>query len=379
MKIFYIDPNNTTPQINYPLLRELQEREDVEVEYISSPNDLVVGHYPEENIRQLVDYIFFKHTWRIKRKAFRRLLKLWTYPISLFLLFIKAKKSNIAIIHFNWLFFPPIEFLFIKLCKSIGIKVVLTQHESPIRLRLLNFFLDGIFEEADRIICLSDYMKRQFGERFADKITVIKHGNCYENMVKRFTPTEIDSANYHFTILFMGHIKPYKGIDLLLEAMHEIVYEKKLFTILLRIRGICDDSYLRQINSMIEDYGLKEYVVFQPGFFTYQELIDEVYRADMGVLPYKSASQSGIPYIFAELHTPLLVTNVGALPEQVSSKFTEIVSPNPSAVADGILSLMRRIKENAIPPDAFDNYLSENSLQHTASKYFLLYKEIIGN
>lgn len=374
MKIFYIDPNNTTPQINYSLVRALQEKEDIEIEYISSPNELVVGHYPEDNIK--IQYIFFKHTSRIRNKAVRRLLKACSYTISHFLLFINAGKSNIEIIHFNWLFFPPIEFLFIKLYKSLGLKVVLTQHEFSYEHKILSFFRIRIFDTVDRIICLSEYIKHRFGKKFADKITVIRHGNCYENIIKQVVPTRKYTHSPNFTILFIGQVKTYKGIDLLVEAMREIVYKKGLSTISLRIKGICDDTYSRQINRMIEDYGLKDYVLFQPSFLTYQELIDEVYNADIGVLPYKSASQSGIPYLFAELHTPLLVTDVGGLPEQVSSEFAEIVPPYSSAIAEGILSLRSRIKEHTIPQEAFDKYLSEHSWQKTASEYFLLYKEI---
>lgn len=375
MKIFYIDPNNTTPQINYPLVKALKEQESIDIEYISSPNELVVGHYPEDNIN--TQYIFFKHTSRIRNKTFRRLLKVCSYPISHFLLFINARKNNIAIIHFNWLFFPPVEFLFIKLYKSFGLKLVLTQHEFSDGHKILNFFRNRIFETADRIICLSEYMKRQFGEKLTDKIAVIKHGNCYENITKQFVPIRKHIHSPNFTVLFIGHVKTYKGVDLLLDAMHEIVYKKKLFTILLRIKGICDDSYSKQINRMIEDYGLRNYVLFQPSFLTYQELIDEVFNADIGVLPYKSASQSGTPYLFAELHTPLLVTDVGGLPEQVSKEFAEIVPPNPSAIAKGILSLRSRIKENTITQEAFDKYLSEHSWQQTASQYALLYKKLI--
>ncbi len=60
---------------------------------------------------------------------------------------------------------------------------------------------------------------------------------------------------------------------------------------------------------------------------------------DVVVLPYKTASQSGIVQIAYHYDTPVIVSNVGGLPEIVDEGKTGFcVEPNPGSFADAIRS-----------------------------------------
>ena len=134
------------------------------------------------------------------------------------------------------------------------------------------------------------------------------------------------------TLLFFGLIRKYKGLDILLQAF-----------------DLLDDSY--QLVVAGEPYGS-----FEP----YQKLIDasrdpgsihvfpefirdsEVKRyfsaADLTVLPYRSATQSGISSVSNHFEVPMVVTDVGGLKETVGDRGTGIVCEEgtPACVAAAI-------------------------------------------
>ena len=58
--------------------------------------------------------------------------------------------------------------------------------------------------------------------------------------------------------------------------------------------------------------------------------------ADLVVLPYESATQSGIVQIAYGFEKPVIVTNVGGLPDVVNNGKTGYIVPpkNPKAIAD---------------------------------------------
>ena len=61
--------------------------------------------------------------------------------------------------------------------------------------------------------------------------------------------------------------------------------------------------------------------------------------SDLVVLPYKSATQSGIVPIAYHFNTPVVVSNVGGLPENVEDTKTGIIcEPNPESISNGILN-----------------------------------------
>jgi glycosyltransferase involved in cell wall biosynthesis len=55
--------------------------------------------------------------------------------------------------------------------------------------------------------------------------------------------------------------------------------------------------------------------------------------ADVAVLPYRSATQSGISSIAYHFDVPMVVTDVGGLKETIGARGTGIVAPEPSPEA----------------------------------------------
>ena len=79
----------------------------------------------------------------------------------------------------------------------------------------------------------------------------------------------------------------------------------------------------------------------------------------MGIFPYLEASQSGIPYLFYSFNKPLVLTNVGGLPEQANNKISVLTQPDAKSLANGIVKLKKRIKNGKILASDFDDKLSK--------------------
>jgi glycosyltransferase involved in cell wall biosynthesis len=130
-------------------------------------------------------------------------------------------------------------------------------------------------------------------------------------------------------LLMAGRLKRYKGLKLLAEAIKLVAQTQALS---LRVVGSpSDPRYIELLRSLPR-------VELDLGWKTDREIIAHLDWADVAVLPYIEASQSGIaPLSFARAR-PVIATPVGGLPEQVRDGETGIVaeSVSPAAFARAI-------------------------------------------
>ncbi len=118
------------------------------------------------------------------------------------------------------------------------------------------------------------------------------------------------------TLLFFGFIREYKGLDLLIDAFGKLDDSYQLI-----IAGDCYgsfDKYQKQIDKNPNKERIYNFVRYIPD--------DEVplffSAADACVLPYRSATQSGITSISYHFEIPMLTTDVGGLKEVVKHGIT---------------------------------------------------------
>ena len=83
-------------------------------------------------------------------------------------------------------------------------------------------------------------------------------------------------------------------------------------------------------------------------------MTDYFSAADLAVLPYRSATQSGISSVSYHFEVPMIVTNVGGLKETIGDRGTGIVSDEgtPEAICKEIL---RYFSDPAIKKDCISN------------------------
>jgi glycosyltransferase involved in cell wall biosynthesis len=137
------------------------------------------------------------------------------------------------------------------------------------------------------------------------------------------------------TILFFGYVREYKGLAYLLRAMPLIL--EKVDAELLVVGEFYDDR--SKYDRIIESEGLAERVHVIDEHVPDESVGDYFAAADVAVLPYVSATQSGITQIALASGLPVISTNVGGLPEVVRDGETGyIVNPGDErAIADAVV------------------------------------------
>jgi glycosyltransferase involved in cell wall biosynthesis len=156
------------------------------------------------------------------------------------------------------------------------------------------------------------------------------------------------------TLLFFGLVRAYKGLKYLIEAMPRVV--ESIDCVLLVAGEFYEpkEEYL----SLIRELGLEKHIVIRDEYIKNEAVSLYFSAADAVVLPYVTATQSGIAQIAFGLNRPVITTNVGGLPEAVEDGRTGfVVEPkSPEALAAAIVKFYqgnyegefsRRIKEGS--------------------------------
>lgn len=124
-------------------------------------------------------------------------------------------------------------------------------------------------------------------------------------------------------ILFFGFIREYKGLDILIETMNYLSDDY-----LLIIAGEVYGSFDKYQN-IIDKYSLQNKIQLHTKYISDNEVPLYFSAADVLVLPYKSATQSGIIGISHHFDLPVISSDAGGLREMVKDGQTGFVVNNP--------------------------------------------------
>jgi glycosyltransferase involved in cell wall biosynthesis len=135
-------------------------------------------------------------------------------------------------------------------------------------------------------------------------------------------------------ILFFGFIRKYKGLDLLLEAVR--LLKNKIQNIKLLVAGeFYEDEKLYQ--QIIDRLDIRDQLILRTHFIADHEVKKYFCAADVVVQPYRNATQSGVTPLAYHFEKPMIVTNVGALPDYVPhNKVGLVAAPSPASLASAI-------------------------------------------
>ena len=144
-------------------------------------------------------------------------------------------------------------------------------------------------------------------------------------------------------LLFFGFIRDYKGLDLILQAMADDRVRQ------LNVKLIVAGEFYTNAKpylDLITQLNIADKLILKTDFIPDDEVRNYFCAADMVVQPYKHATQSGVTQICYHFDRPMLVTNVGGLPENVpNGKVGYVVEPQPTAIADAIVDFYGNHRE----------------------------------
>ncbi len=255
----------------------------------------------------------------------------------------EIKSRQYDVIHFQEIGTPWMA-LFWKICRKYPL--VMTVHNPyqhlgiPLAQKFYQDVMQRIFvNKANKIIVQGSRLKDQVLERYHKKtdedVVVIPHGDYtilkYWDKARR-SRKKISQIK---KILFFGHIRPNKGLEYLIKA--EPLIRKHLSNYRIIVAGKCDsfDRYEKYIEPDSKIKIINEYI-------PHKEVPKYFRDASVVVLPYISATQTGIIPLAYSFGTPVIATRVGAMPEIVEDEKTGfLVEPrNEKALADAIIRLI---------------------------------------
>jgi glycosyltransferase involved in cell wall biosynthesis len=295
----------------------------------------------------------------------------------------KINKEKADLVVFDWWhpFFSfchfTISFLIKKKYKNkiLFITENVVSHESHFIDRILTKI--GL-SNSSMFLALSGIVEKEL-ENFAKGKPVFRSElpiyECY-SVTKNFDQDkfkkELGIKSENNVLLFFGYVRKYKGLDLLIKAMPEIIRQKPNTTLLI-VGEFYDDPkpYLDLINSL----SLVDKIKVVNKFVANEDVEKYYVISDLVVLPYRSATQSGILNVAYGFNKPVLVTEVGGLAEFVEESETGyIVEPeNPEKISEGIIKFLK--EKDSIN---FEKNIKNSIQQNTFSNVVQVFEQILS-
>jgi glycosyltransferase involved in cell wall biosynthesis len=233
-----------------------------------------------------------------------------------------------------------------------------------------------LLDSMDALVALSEYGASRLVESAGvpgERVRVIPHG-AFDYLTRLPDPVplppELAGVDRQVVLAF-GLVRPYKGTDLLIDAMRELP-EAELWVVG-RPLGVDLDA-LR-----VRAAAARARVRFVPRFVADRELPAIFERADVVALPYRDAEQSGVLYTALAFGKPIVLSDVGGFPEVAAHGAATLVTSGLVApLADAIAELLsdadaRRRLAAAARAAADGPY----SFDYVAGRHLALYRELL--
>ncbi len=255
---------------------------------------------------------------------------------------LRRERPDIILMKYWTPFMAPCFGTIARLARTNGHTKVICQidnvepHEHHIIDRPCNsYYLGGV----DGFIYMSEQVHRELKGYTHAPALFSPHpmfDNFGERVTKEAAATALGIDPTQQYALFFGLIRDYKGLDILIDAWSKLKKEGKTDGRKLIIAGefyTSPERYLEQIKAR----DVAEDIVLHDRFIPDEVVKSYFSVADFLILPYHTASQSGVTQIAYNFSLPMVVTNVGGLPEIVPHNRVGIVcEPTAEGVADAI-------------------------------------------
>ncbi|KPL01448.1 MAG: hypothetical protein AMK75_04875, partial [Planctomycetes bacterium SM23_65] len=247
----------------------------------------------------------------------------WFNPLGWFWTGLTASGD---VLHVHWwtFYLAPVMVAICAAAKLRRIPVVMTvhnvlSHESGPLDRLLTRIA---FRLPDRFIVHTEENRRQLADIFGvarERTTIIPHGvyTFYDDAAisREDARRELGLSEDERALLYFGHIRDYKGLDVLLHAFD--VVRREIPSARLIVAGTCWTDW-RSYQRVIDERGLGDRVRLDIGYIESSKVKVYFRGADLMVLPYLHfEAQSGPGNIALAFGVPMVVTATGGLPKLV--------------------------------------------------------------
>ena len=302
MRVQLVDPPAYTPPYDFSLAAALA-RAGADVELLTSR--FMYGPTPPVNGFRVREDFYRRATAAHRGTAVRRALRLAEHVPDM----LRNRAPDADVVHYQWLTLEPLD----AHLMARGMPRVFTSHNVLRRGegRLRQSAARRVAERADALVAHTEAGARELTERFgADpaRVHTIPHG-AFDYLTRqedeRPLPAELAAVEGPVVMCF-GVLRPYKGIDVLIEAFRgvegaELWVVGRPWMAVEPLQRAADASgaTVRFVDRFVTDPEI-------PAFFR---------RADVVVLPYRRIDQSGVLYTALAFGKAMVLSDVGGFSE----------------------------------------------------------------
>lgn len=384
MKVIYLGSISTT-DCDFPLLRSYKKKGIDFVAYFTLADwnkqsglicvnemiksDTILKASEIDAFKVYESYINLDNIYIINSFHHRR--NQWQSWILWIKVLIHMYKQKADIFHCVW---PPSKQE--KILYLLPLKRILTVHDPFPHSSGMNLSKEKnrvtAFKKFEKLVLLNNVQMSEFKKYYKIREGKVESNQLGEyDCIRYIHDTEV-STNTKY-ILYFGQIQSHKGVEFLLEAM--TLVHKKNPQVKLIIAG--KGHYYFDV----KPYEGLDYIVFLNRYIPVPELANLLGECLFVVCPYKDATQSGVVQTAFSAGVPLVVTNVGNMPNEVKDRVLGLVVPPCDAMAlsnamnelIGSPNLLVQFKENIEKL-----WRPSMSWDPIAEKYIEMYKDLLS-
>jgi len=341
-----IDACQFSANYNYCLLDALAKKGE---RIVYATTKFAHGHIPDP-----LDVTVFRCFFFLARLAgtatssgsVRRFLRAIEYPLNLLFLLAYVLIKRIKIVHFIWIVSPWLDHRLIRLLQLAGCHVIYTAHNpfphEPKAGDIRKYV--GIYQRVDHVIALTSFTRNEIMAHCgisSEKISVLPHGD-YEALFSRYGCNDNlannvrQKAGDRKIIAFLGHIRPYKGLEVFVNAFGLI--KQRMPDSFFLIAGSVLVGNKKNWEEKLARNCKPDDLWADIRFVPVEDIKAYLSVIDVLVQPYISASQSGNTVMAYAAGVPVISTDVGGLGEMTEDGKTGYVIPagSPEAIADAL-------------------------------------------
>lgn len=254
---------------------------------------------------------------------------------------IRQKRPSLVVVRFWIPFMGPCLGTLLRIIKRKETKIICIAdnaipHEKRLGDRLFSTYF---FKSCDAFIVMSQKVEEDLKKLIPQKPIQLTVHPLYDHfgnsMPKSVAREKLNIPLQEKVILFFGFIRKYKGLDLLLEAICDSRIQQQHIKLI-----IAGEFYEKEepYTSFIKQHQLNNSVRIENHFIADDQIAQYLCASDVVVQPYRQATQSGVTPLAYHFEKPMIVTNVGGLPEMVPHEKVGLVcNPTPQTIADAII------------------------------------------
>lgn len=254
---------------------------------------------------------------------------------------ITAARPDVVILQYWEPMLAPIFGILVRLLKREGINTLCVVHNAlphenrPFAKALGRYFLNA----CDEVVALSkgvgEDLRKSVRLRRAPSLLFLPLYEQFGAPLNQLgARASLGLSPNQPVILFFGHIRKYKGLQLLLESVRMLV--PRLPNLRLIVAGEFYDKKEGYI-SFVRKHSLDGYVQFEDKYIPKSDVAKYFCAADVVVLPYLSATQSAVLSTAYHFERPFIVTDVPGLSEMVPPGFGLVAKPGDASHLSHIL------------------------------------------